>query len=208
MNLQRVSPGFDPHGIDHLLRYPAIAAAVRKPMVINNRYCVPYGAGRSDDDRETYVDRHMPQYHRQFLIAEKDDADQIWKVAGFEPVAGRQPGDLWSYVDKHEKTEFAAMTKMRLQYETAHSRVALPIEKWFVEADGGSWTIYQALWRADLDNSEHDFTDPPPNLYLGPYPERADRTLEAHGDALPSGPNPKGRDFPRIIPIAHNPFQK
>lgn len=170
----------DPFQVEQVLAIPEIKAALKKPFVVNNHYCVPYGAGRSSDDRETYVDQHIPQYDRRFRL----------KTGGL--------GNLWKYVDAHEKTEFAAMTLLGMPYKEAHYKIATPIERHLVESDGGDWDHYEAVWRGLLDETEHEHVKGvPPNLYLGPYSHAEARKMELGGDKAPK---------PTLQPVEHDPF--
>jgi hypothetical protein len=147
-----------------LLANPVIAAAVQKPMVVNNQYCVPYSAGRSVDDDETYVDQHIPRYDPSLVIA------------------NGQPLDIWKYTDLHEKTEFAAMTRLGMPYLPAHLKVATALERWRVEADGGDWKKYDAWWRGKIDETEHQHIQhTPPKLYIAIYPHAMRLKIERAG---------------------------
>jgi hypothetical protein len=165
MKLQPVE--HDPHEVGRILMIPEIVAALQKPVKVVNKFCVPYGAGRSVDDNETYVDQHIPRYDQRFKVR------------------GGQLGDIWAYTDIHEKTEFAAMTLLGMDYVTAHHRVATPLERYFVERDGGNWKTYSAIWAAKLRETQHQhIANAPPRLYLAPYPFEMRSRLERAGTRL------------------------
>jgi hypothetical protein len=118
-------------------------------MKFDNRYDIVSGA---DSKGETvYVDRRIPQYSPR--LRTKDG----------------KPANLWKYLGTHETYETAAMDR-GFSYDRAHTKVATPMERRAVEADGVSWKEYSAEIDGYLSRIEHEkVTNPPPKgLHVDP----------------------------------------
>lgn len=141
-----------------------IRAALVEPMRIVSRYDVPYGAGRSKDGKQTYVDRHIPRNDPKLRLPD-----------------GKQ-AVLWKYLDVHEKTEWAAMERLGMSYERAHHDIATTAERTVVERDGLDWKEYERVVDGYLAKVEHEKpVNPPPDLYLKPYPHDKAELLRRAG---------------------------
>ncbi len=99
-------------------------------MKFDNRFDVVSGADSKGDT--VYIDRHIPQFSRKL----KDKT-------------GR-PANLWKYLGTHEEWEDAAMAR-GFSYDRAHSKVATPMERKAVEADGVDWKEYTREIDGHLD---------------------------------------------------------
>lgn len=118
-------------------------------MKFDNRYDIVSGADSKGDT--VYVDRRIPQYSPR--LRTKDG----------------KPANLWKYLGTHETYEAAAEAR-GFSYDRAHTKVATPMERRAVEADGVSWKEYSAEIDGYLAKIEHEkVTRPPPaGLHVDP----------------------------------------
>ncbi len=133
-------------------------------MKFDNRFDVVSGADSKGD--VVYIDRHIPQFSRKL----KDKT-------------GR-PANLWKYLGTHEEWEDAAMAR-GFSYDRAHGKVATPMERKAVEADGVDWKEYTHEIDGYLDKIEKEkVTRPPPHgLHVDPRQAIHDRSAQGgHGD--------------------------
>lgn len=111
-------------------------------MKFDNRFDIVSGADSKGDT--VYVDRRIPQFSRKLR-------DKSGK-----------PANLWKYLGIHETYEEAAQ-KRGFSYDRAHTKVATPMERRAVEADGVSWKAYSEEIDGYLDHIEKEkVTRPPP----------------------------------------------
>ena len=121
-------------------------------MKFDNRYDIVSGA---DSKGETvYVDRRIPQYSPR--LRTKDG----------------KPANLWKYLGTHETYEAAAEAR-GFSYDRAHTKIATPMERRAVEADGVSWKEYSAEIDGYLSKIEHEKVTRPPPTGLHVDPESA-----------------------------------
>ena len=136
-------------------------------IMIDNSHDVPYGAGASNEGNTVHIDRHIPR------------SDPNLKLPNGEPA------DLYKYLAIHELTEKRAMD-VGTPYEQAHIGVATPAERAAVEADGLNWKEYERIMDGYLDHIEHENPkNPPPNLYLKPYPHNEQQILAKNAGEVP-----------------------
>ena len=131
-----------------LLRQIKSAAASPK---INREFDVPYLAGSSNDGRTVYIDKRVPH-------------ELVVKGKSFDPAPA---------LAAHELAEHSAMMKGK-SYVAAHREDGLPAERKVVEASGVDWLAYQEQMHKLAENvtEPEKAKNPPPDLYLKPYPHR------------------------------------
>jgi hypothetical protein len=140
---------------------PDVAAAIANPQ-INHNNDVPFGAGASNTGHVTNIDRRIPQHDPRVLDR------------------SGQPADLWKYLNIHEQVEKAKMDE-GVPYKEAHENFATAAERAAVEADGVDWKKYTEVMDGFLKGVEHEHpANPPPDLYLKPYPHAMAETIKAN----------------------------
>jgi len=115
----------------------------------DNRFDIVSGADSRGD--VVYVDRRIPQFSRK--LRDKN---------------GR-PANLWKYLGTHEQWEDAAMHR-GYTYDRAHTKIATPMERRAVAADGVDWKKYTEEIDGYLAKIEKEkVTRPPPaGLHVDP----------------------------------------
>lgn len=118
-------------------------------MKFDNRFDIVSGADSKGG--VVYIDRRIPRFSPK--LRDK---------------RGRSV-DLWKYLGIHEENEDAAMRR-GYSYIRAHDKVATPMERRLVEADGVDWKAYTKEIDGYLDRIEKEkVTRPPPkNLHVDP----------------------------------------
>lgn len=142
--------------IQQILSLPPVQRAINAPRAIIRTYDVPYLAGSSNQGGVTYIDRRVP---KELSINGKDC-------------------DPAKYLNIHEQTEHALMQIGGFAYHDAHA-IATEKEKEAVLDDGLDWNEYEKIMDGYVDETEHeDPENPPPDLYLKPYPHTKAAFLE------------------------------
>lgn len=120
-------------------------------MKFDNRFDVRSGANSSKDGKVIYIDRRIPQF-----------SPAVKSKTG-------KPANLWKYLGIHEESEAAAMAR-GMPYLKAHEKIATPLERKAVEADGCDWKKYTEEIDGYLRRIEREkVTRPPPaNLHVNP----------------------------------------
>jgi len=139
------------------LKDKIIAASGTGKVTVNRDYDVPYLAGSSLDGKTVYIDKRVPH-------------TLVIKGKSFDPAGA---------LVAHEEAEHKAMMGTK-SYVAAHRENGLPAERKVVEAAGVSWPAYQEQMHKLAENvtePEHP-KNPPPDLYLKPYPHREAEMLE------------------------------
>lgn len=118
-------------------------------MKFDNRFDIVSGADSKGDT--VYIDRRIPQLSPR--LKTKDG----------------KPANLWKYLGTHETYEAAAEAR-GFSYDRAHTKVATPMERRAVEADGVSWKAYSEEIDGYLSKIENEkVTRPPPKgLHVDP----------------------------------------
>jgi len=139
------------------LKDKLIKASGTGKVTVNRKYDVPYLAGSSLDGKTVYIDKRIPQ-------------KLVIKGKAFDPS---------SALVAHEEAEHKAMMAGK-SYATAHKEDGLPAEKKVVDAAGVSWSAYQEQMHklAEKVTEPEKTKNPPPDLYLKPYPHREAEMLE------------------------------
>ena len=146
--------------IKTILAQPGVQEAVNAPRKIVRKFDVPYLAGSAKQGDVTYIDRRVPT----------------------EIKIGDKTADPAKYLNVHEQTEHALMTEGKMKYEDAHS-IATQREREAVEGDGLNWKDYERTLDGFLDETEHEKPkNPPPDLYVKPYPHDKQKLLEKAGE--------------------------
>lgn len=154
--------------INKILDRPEIQEAVNAPRKIVRKFDVPYLAGSAKDGAITYIDRRVPT----------------------DIKIGDKTADPAKYLNIHEQTEHALMTEGKMKYEDAHS-IATQKEREAVEGDGLNWKDYERTLDGFLDETEHEKPkNPPPDLYVKPYPHDKQKLLEKAGEREESKSTP------------------
>jgi hypothetical protein len=155
--------------IKAILARPEVKEAISAPRKIDRTHDVPYLAGSNKEGGTTYIDKDVP----------------------IECKIGDKACDPAKYLNVHEQTEHALMTDGKMPYEDAHS-IATQKEREAVEKDGHSWKDYEAVMDGYLDKTEHEKPkNPPPDLYLKPYPHDKQKLMERADAKERRGPEPK-----------------
>lgn len=127
---------------------------------VSRKYLVPYGAGRSQDGDQTYIDQNVPQRFK----------------CGIEPD---------KYVSAHEGMEWWMMTRKDKRYWQGDGKGsahwwATGFEHYLLRLDGYSEADieeYEKEWALYIGEDEAERIAPdtvPPDLYTGPYEEGED----------------------------------
>ena len=139
------------------LKDKIVKASGTGKVTVNRDYDVPYLAGSSLDGKTVYIDKRVP---RTLVV----------KGKSFDPAGA---------LAAHEEAEHRAMMSGK-SYAAAHREDGLPAEKKVVDAAGVSWPTYQEQMHRlaeKVTEPEHP-KNPPPDLYLKPYPHREAEMLE------------------------------
>jgi hypothetical protein len=123
-------------------------------MKFDNRFDIVSGANSSKDGKIIYIDRRIPQFSPKLK-------DKSGKAA-----------NLWKYLGIHEESEAAAMAR-GMPYLKAHTKIATPLERKAVEADGVSWKAYSEEMDGYLNKIEHEKVKRPPPASLHVNPAKA-----------------------------------
>jgi hypothetical protein len=145
-----------------------------KAPSVNRSYDVPYLAGMSKDGSTIYIDRNLPH---QIDVGGKK----------FDPALS---------LGLHELTEYRAMEGAGMKWEPAHKRLANVAERRWLQSRGVDWRHYEEIMDGYLSHMEREKIDnPPPDLYIKPYPADMRHKLVTHGVAKAEGGE---------VGIAHN----
>jgi hypothetical protein len=157
--------------LDQILALPHVRYSLAYPQ-IDTTHDVPYLAGASNSGPVTHIDRRLPQFDPKVLAG------------------NGQPLDLHRALNVHEQVERATM-EMGVPYEKAHAHYATPAERSFVENAGASWNEYEHAMDGYLNETEHENpANPPPSLYLKPYPHKEEEFLKREAANGPAPTNP------------------
>jgi len=159
----------EPH-IDAILDSEVTNRAIDNPVIVD-KFDVPYGAGGSEplENPTVYLDRHLP---RSMTV------DGVT----FDPA---DPFVIHENLEQHvmENLIKGGMSAGDA-YRVAHFEFAEKAEGAWYRAHGIDQAKAEAAYKPYLDQIEHENPEnPPPNLYLKPYPH--DNVRAAAGDHTP-----------------------